>query len=326
VVVGSVNADLVLESRLPLPGETIAATAGGVIFPGGKGANQAAAAARLGCSTAFVGQTGKDAAAGVLRDALTGCGVSLDHLAAVDKPTGQAVIILQPGGENSIILVPGANADWAATPSPALDTLAHAKMLLLQREVPEAVSLCAARAAAKAGVPIVLDAGGDDSPVCGELLGLVTYLSPNETELARLSGRPTDGGEDQVLAAALALQQTAGVQNVLVKLGAHGCLLVPPPPGTPLRQLAFAAEQVVDTTGAGDCFTAAFAVGILEGMSASEAMRFASAAACLCVQKMGAMSSLPARAEVEALLASAPPGRTEDFATDIGVTIKVAFQ
>jgi ribokinase len=212
-VVGSVNADLVIVSRLPRPGETVSATGGGVTLPGGKGANQAATAGKLGYPTLFVGQTGRDAAAGLLREALAGCGVSLEHTASVDAPTGQAVIILQPGGENSIVIVGGANKAWAAPPEAALDavrgsaaqcsavqrsagssqrlTLCRcaqvrgAGLLLLQREVPESVSLAAARAAAAAGVPVVLDAGGDDEAISDDLLRCVTFFSPNETELVR---------------------------------------------------------------------------------------------------------------------------------------------
>ena len=123
VVVGSVNADLILESRLPLPGETISATGGGITVAGGKGANQAATAGKLGYSTAFVGQTGRDAAGGMLREALGACGVSLQHTPAVSAPTGQAVIILQPDGENSIIIVGGANVAWQAPDAAALDAV-----------------------------------------------------------------------------------------------------------------------------------------------------------------------------------------------------------
>jgi ribokinase len=327
VAVGSVNADLVVESRLPKPGETLCASGGGRVFPGGKGANQAAAAARLGLPTAFVGQTGRDGAGQLLRSALSDCGVTLHHCAQVDEPSGQAIIVLQPGGENSIIIVPGANAAWLEPGADALAAVASAKLLLLQREVPESVSLAAARAAFAAGVPVILDAGGDDSPICAELLRLATYISPNETELARLSGLSTSGGEEDVLRAARHLQTTQGARAVLVKLGAHGCLLVPPPPGAPLRQLAFKpARGVVDTTGAGDCFTAAFGVALVEGRTPAEALRFASAAAVLAIQTMGAMPSLPSRREVDELLASLPQPKVSDYKATSGETITIAFE
>lgn len=145
----------------------------------------------------------------MLRDALGGCGVLLTHTASVDAPSGQAIIILQPGGENSIIIVGGANVAWHAPSDAALEAVRrnpfasaltqrvrfqadvpllqvrYAGLLLLQREVPESVSLAAARAAHEAGVPVMLDAGGDDSPIAHELLRYVTFLSPNETELVR---------------------------------------------------------------------------------------------------------------------------------------------
>jgi len=301
IVVGSANADLFVHCRLPLPGETICATGGGEVLPGGKGANQAAAAARLCCPTVFVGQTGRDGAGAMLREQLAASGVLLEHTAEVAGPTGQAVILLQPDGENSIILVPGANAAWTTPQDHALDAVRSAGLLLLQREVPESVSLAAARAAHAAGVPVVLDAGGDEQPICAELLACITYLSPNETELARLTGLPTEG-EAGVLAACAALH-ARGVEHLLVKLGASGSLLSSRG-AEPVRQPAFRAPQVVDTTGAGDCFTAAFAVGLLEGLAPPAAMRFASAAACLCVQARGAMPSLPRRPAVDALLAA----------------------
>ena len=298
--------------RLPKPGETLAASGGGHYLPGGKGANQAAAAARLGHATALIGQVGSDGAGELLRGALAEAGVELGLLSTTAAaPTGQAIILLQPGGENSIIIVAGANAAWSAPPLSALAALADCGCcLLLQREIPDSVNLAAARAAHAAGVTVVLDAGGADGPLDPELLACVSILSPNETELSRLVGLPTTerGGEPSeplVLAAAAALQ-SQGVGTVLVKLGANGSMLVPPAPGAPLRQPALHAQSVVDTTGAGDCFTAAFAVALTEGLSSAEALRFASAAACICVQRLGAMPSLPSRGEVDALLASQP--------------------
>jgi ribokinase len=224
------------------------------------------------------------------------------------------------------------------------------------------------QAAQAAGVPVFLDAGGIEAPLSRELLQHITVLSPNETELARLSGLPTDTLE-QVQAAAAALQvsrelaglsrgdldcraplgvvcrrmgrrlsacgtssgrpatqgrrraqhwrapcaaqhgfpclawlQAQGVDQVLVKLGSDGSLLVPGQGQAPVRQPVIAAPQVVDTTGAGDCFTAAYAVGVLEGRPPQQAMQFASAAASICVRRPGAMPSLPGRDEVDALL------------------------
>ena len=326
VVVGSVNADLVLPvARVPAPGETLAA-AGLSFFPGGKGANQAAAAARLGYPTYFVGATGTDANAAPLRAALAGCGVRLDYLRETDGPSGTAVILLQPSGDNSIVIVGGANQDarsWQLS-APAEALIARAGGVLLQREIPEEANARVAALAAEAGVPVVLDAGGADAPLSEALLARVSLLSPNETELARLVGGGAPAGDaQQAEAAARALMARSGVPQVLVKLGADGSLLVGGGSGgsggggggsggsgsggsapRTLRQACVPAPQVVDTTGAGDCFTAAFAVATLEGMAPERALLFASAAASLCVRKAGAMPSMPSREEVDALLAT----------------------
>jgi ribokinase len=298
VVLGSVNADLYVEiDRLPLPGETLPG-GGAAVRPGGKGANQAAAAARLGCPVRFVGQVGSDTFAADLRAALAGARVDTAALATVPGPTGQAFILLQRGGENSIIIVGGANRAWDAPPAGFADLLAGAGTLLLQREVPPSVNLAAARAARGAGIPVVLDAGGDDGPLPAELLPLLTVVSPNESELARLTGMPT-GTHDEVLAAARALQ-AAGCGTVLVKLGARGCLLVG---REVLAQDAFRVP-VVDTTGAGDCFTGAYTAALIAGLPEGERLRQACAAAALCVQGKGALPSMPDGAAVAAFLAA----------------------
>ncbi|KAJ9527636.1 hypothetical protein QJQ45_025914, partial [Haematococcus lacustris] len=315
--VGSVNADLVLPiERLPLPGETLAAASLETV-PGGKasgnssfvphrrgwtqGANQAAAAAKLGYPTFFVGQVGCDANGVMLREALKSAGVDTTFLRQVPGSSGTALILLQQSGENSIIIVGGANqGGWELGPE-AQAAIAGAGALLLQREVPEHVNIQAAQLAKTAGVPVYLDAGGVDAPLAPDLLACLTLLSPNETELARLTHLRTDT-EEEIQAAAQKLQ-AQGVTSVLVKLGAQGSLLLPGAGQAAVRQPALPAPQVVDTTGAGDCFTAAYAVAALEGKPAAEALRFASAAGCICVQRSGAQPSLPSREEVDALLA-----------------------
>jgi ribokinase len=292
VTVGSINADLyVVIERLPLPGETLPGR-DAAVRPGGKGANQAAAVARLGRASRFIGQVGEDAFAPDLRRALSTAGVDVSALASVPGATGQALILLQRGGENSIILVGGANQAWPASPQVPL---AGAAAVLLQREIPEAVNLAVARAAVALGVPVVLDCGGSDAPLPDELLRHIAVLSPNETELARLTG------DDDIERSARTLL-ARGVGAVLVKLGSHGSLLIERD-RAPLRQGVFPVS-VVDTTGAGDCFTAAYAVALVEGRQPAERLRFAAAAAALCVTRLGAMPAMPTRAEVDALLAA----------------------
>jgi ribokinase len=300
LVIGSINADLYVEvPRLPGPGETIAGI-DAAVRPGGKGANQAVSAARLGVDTWFAGKLGSDAYAPPLRLALEGAGVETDLIEQVDGPTGQAVILLQPGGANSIIVVGGANREWVD-----LDDRVHARLrevgaLLLQGEIPDAINLEAAHAARGVGVPVILDAGGSGGVVLPALLPLVDILSPNEHELAVLSSMPTSTNEE-VLAAARALQ-AKGAHTLLVKLGARGAMLVPEQ-GKPVMHSAFAVN-VVDTTGAGDCFTAAYAVATVGGMQPQARLRFACAAAALSVMRKGAIPSMPNREAVKRFLMS----------------------
>jgi ribokinase len=255
-------------------------------------------------------QVGEDGHANLVKEALASAGVNLDHLNAVKGPTGHALVMLQPGGRNSIIIVGGANASW-----PRLDDgigqlsanvqqlIRQAGAVLLQREVPDTVNLEAAKIARIAKVPVIMDAGGAEGPIPEELLKFVTVLSPNETELARLTGMPTKSLEDVIDAAAKI--QEMGVKQVLVKMGEHGSVLVRED-GPPLMQAAILAPVVVDTTGAGDTFTAAYAVALIEHQSPIEALRFAAAAASLCVRSKGTIPSMPKRKAVMQLLADHP--------------------
>ncbi|DBA71361.1 TPA: hypothetical protein ACH3X2_011170 [Trebouxia sp. C0005] len=274
VVVGSVNADMMLQvDRFPKPGETLSAKAM-TTSAGGKGANQAAAAASLGYPTYFLGQVGTDANSQLLKDSLTKCGVDLSYLREIEGPSGTAMIMVDPSGENIIMIVGGANqSKWKFSESD------H-------------------KLGSSAGVTVVLDCGGADADVDPELLKHLTIISPNESELANLTDMPTESKE-QVEAAARSVQGK-GVDIVLAKLGTKGSMLIQK--DKILNQGILKADKVVDTTGAGDCFTGAVAVGILEGMSYQEAMKFAAAASSLCVGKPGAMPSLPDRASVDGLL------------------------
>lgn len=243
-----------------------------------QGANQAAAAARLGHNTFLVAQVGTDTNAAMLRGALGSAGVDTSLITSAEGPSGTAVILLQPSGENSIILVGGANTsdEWQITDA-ATAAIQSAGAVLLQREIPDVVNVIFAKIARSAGVPVILDAGGADGPLGHDLLTNLTLLSPNETELARLTGLPT-ANDAQVKAAAEALV-ASGVNRVLVKLGAQGSMLVDIY-GKVVRQRAARALHIVDTTGAGDCFTAAYVVAALRGLSDEEAMRFASEHTC----------------------------------------------
>ncbi|CAI7888149.1 unnamed protein product [Closterium sp. NIES-54] len=472
VVVGSANADVYVEvARMPLAGETVSATSG-CTLPGGKGANQAAAGARLGHPTYLIGQVGSDANGAMMSAALASTGVHVDHLVTLGAPasasssaamtsahpcvvaanaakaeaeaalgqahaaaqraqqaaatasresqaaaggnfrtgaasaaaataqaeaeaaaaaqraasaaaraaaeaaaaadgqseaaargaaaaaasaataaanmtggggdgsvaTGQAIVMLQADGSNAIIIVGGANMAWSKRrvegrgggrresffSEQAREAIRGAGMVLLQRELPDDVNAEAAELAGAAGVPVVLDMGGMDGPLPDAMLRRVAVMSPNETELSRLTGLPVSSIPDAERAALTLLAK--GVPKVLVKLGSSGSLLVSSSPLAPassssplsatlttgtdgsgrhvwqLRQPVVPARTVVDTTGAGDTFTAAYAVALLSGSSDADALLFASCAASLCVQKKGAMPSLPDRAAVQALV------------------------
>ncbi|CAN7098699.1 unnamed protein product [Brassica rapa subsp. narinosa] len=308
VVVGSANADIYVEiERLPKEGETISAKTGQTLA-GGKGANQAACGAKLDYPTYFVGRLGEDAhgklIAGALGGGSEGCGVRLDHVKSVkDEPTGHAVVMLQSDGQNSIIIVGGANMrGWPEKMSDdELEVVRNAGVVLLQREIPDSINVQVAKAVKKAGVPVILDVGGMDTPIPSELYDSVDILSPNETELSRLTGMPTETFEQ--ISQAVAKCHKLGVKQVLVKLGSKGSALFIEGE-KPIQQSIIPAAQVVDTTGAGDTFTAAFAVAMVEGKSHEECLRFAAAAASLCVQVKGAIPSMPDRTSVLKLLQS----------------------
>ncbi|KAL9322247.1 hypothetical protein ACSQ67_010300 [Phaseolus vulgaris] len=287
VVVGSANADICVEiERLPRAGETLEATC----------------SSRLNYPTYFVGQVGDDAYGSLVTDALRHSEVLLDSLTVVPSATtGHAVVMLESNGQNSIIYIGGANLScWPRIlPRQHLDLVAQAGIVLLQREIPDFVNAQVAQAARSAGVPVVLDAGGMDGPLPPELLNFVDILSPNETELGRLTGMPTESFED-IARAALKCHEL-GAKLVLAKLGHKGSALFVEG-RNPIQQPAILSKTVIDTTGAGDTFTSAFAVALVEGKSHRECLKFAAAAACLCVQVKGASPSMPDRISVLDLL------------------------
>jgi ribokinase len=301
-VVGSLNADLTVRvPRFPAPGETISGD-GFAIVPGGKGANQAAAAGRLGGRVAMIGQVGADAQGALLREALQAAGVDT-RLVAVDESaaTGVAVITIDAHGENEIILAAGANGTFAPERlAPALGALRSARVVLLQLEIPLATVLRAAAEARSAGAVVILDPA-PAIPIPDQLLSLADYVTPNERELAILvGGTPT--GDDTPLDAVDAMARTVlarGAARVLVKLGARGARLVAPEMARswPARQV-----HAVDTTAAGDAFNGALAAALTEGASLDQAVRFATTAASISVTRAGAQPSLPTRSEVEAVL------------------------
>ncbi|KAL4095442.1 hypothetical protein PRIC1_008816 [Phytophthora ramorum] len=310
LVIGSVNADIVVEiSRLPVRGETLSASKSdtGKFFPGGKGSNQAAAAGRiLGTNhptlcAKFAGQFGNDTHGEALKSALEGAGVDTALAGSPDCPSGQAFVFVYPDGDNSIVIVGGANRAWPdELPAALTDAIQSAAIVLLQCEIPERVNALVAKTAAETNVPVMWDTGGDDTPIPAELLPLLTYVCPNETELARLTKREVTNTDDAIVAAR-SLQEK-GAKNVLVTLGSDGSVFVPADGSELVHQKCFKVDKVVDTTGAGDCYRGAFAVAFAEGCAVQDCMARAAAASALCVQRPGALPSLPSGDEVVSFL------------------------
>ena len=313
LVVGSLNLDSIIEvDRLPTSGENVVARKPNAATAlGGKGANQAIAAARLarGDDTAsgveFVCQFGNDAHAAQLERVLADSGVRLGACGrSTEQSSGQGLVFLEPDGSVAAVVLGGSNeAAWTEAFARTLtERVAASSALLLQREIPEAVNEILAAAAHAAGVPVIYDVGGAERPLPESLLALLTYVCPNETELARLTSMPT-ASRDEVLAAARSLRDR-GASNVLVTLGAEGALLLTSA-GQVLEQPALAVPggTVVDATGAGDAFRAAFATALTEGRPLGECLRFASAAGAVAVSRLGAEPSLPTRDECDAVLA-----------------------
>lgn len=302
VVVGSLNSDLVaFLDRFPDAGETVRGR-DFKSFCGGKGANQAYAAGRLGASTAMVGQVGDDAAGAAQLENLQSAGVNIEFVwRDANAPTGTAVIGVDVARQNRIIVIPGANGTFTPARLEACQQLlANAEFVLIQLETPMETVQAAAEAAKSGSARVILDPA-PATPLSDRLLQNIDYLTPNLAELATLTGRLI-ADEASVVAAARELC-SRGAGKVIAKLGEHGAMLV-----TPQQVEHCPAFDVspVDTTAAGDCFNAAFSAALVSGKSESEALRFACAAAAVSVTRAGAQPSMPTRGEVQALLASCP--------------------
>jgi len=290
VVVGSINMDLVtLAPRFAGPGETVLGERF-LTVPGGKGANQAVAAARLGAEVTLIGALGDDAFGEQLREGLAREGIALDHVSRIDDCGSGTASITVAGGENEIIVVPAANA--RVTPAQveaAGDAIARADAVLVQMEIPLESVEATLRLGHRLGVPVILNpAPAQKLPT--EWLKLARYVTPNQHELAILLG--ADAQQDF-----RALMRQAPGPVVLTR-GGEGAWYRED--GEPMHQSGFAVD-VVDTTGAGDTFNGALAVFLHEGLP--QAVRKACAAAALSVTRLGAQGGMPTRVELDAWLA-----------------------
>ena len=296
VVIGSLNMDLSIRvPRIPLPGETIS---GGnlITFAGGKGANQAAACAHLGCQVTMVGAVGQDDFGQRMKEGLRKIGVNVSFIreeAAI--PSGTAMILVDEAGENVIVLSPGANSNVRI--DPVVEEIIHsAKILLLQLEIQPEIVIQAINIASDAGVPVLLNpAPAIHLPP--EIFSKVDFLIPNETEASIMSGVDVVDIASAERAANLLLER--GTRNVIITMGANGAFWA-----TAHSTQVIPAMKInpVDTTGAGDAFIGGFAAALVDGKTIESALHIASAAGALAALKVGAQSSLPNRQELEQFL------------------------
>jgi ribokinase len=290
VVAGSLNLDLVGRApRIAGPGETVLGTSL-ARHHGGKGGNQAVAAARLGAAVRFFGAVGSDAAGDELRAGLAAEGIDIGGVARIEGASGTALITVSDAGDNAITVLPGANFAVAPPGAQALRALVGARALLLQQEIAPAVNLAWAQAARAARVPVLLNAAPADAAAAAALLPWVDLLLVNEGELAALAAATKSGGHEAGL----------GPPVVVTTLGAAGCRLWH-------RGRAIAvpghAVPVVDTTGAGDTFAGALAAALVAGKALVAAVNEANLAAALACRHAGARSGMPERAELDRALA-----------------------
>jgi ribokinase len=295
LVIGSLNADLVARApHFPQPGETISGDDLQIIA-GGKGANQAVAAARQGAKVAMLGRVGKDGFGDTLLENLKNNHVDTSNIERDDSSTGTAIIVVDANGQNSIVLSAGANGkvspadvDHASLLSPSL--------LLLQLEIPIPTVLHAAQRASENNIRVILNPA-PAQPLPDELISLVDFIIPNENELSLLTDLEVKDVPSAEQSARALLKR--GAKNVIVTLGSKGALFAS---STQATLVDAYQVDVIDTTAAGDAFIGGFASALLRGVKVEEAVKYANACGALAATKFGAQPSLPDKDEVESFL------------------------
>lgn len=300
VVIGSVNMDLVVRApHVPRPGETVLGHDFSTI-PGGKGANQAVAAARLGADCRFVSRVGDDAFGQRLLASMKAVGVNCDHVSVTEAvATGVALIVVDELGENAICVAGGANTKLSVEDIEAAKPLiASAKVCLLQLEIPLETACYAIRMAKSLGVEVIVDcAPAPDPATVPQSLFEADILTPNETEAQILTGEPASGKREAKFVAAALVER--GARNVVLKLGEKGSLCFD---GVRFDHVPPFKIKPVDTTAAGDAFSAALAVSRAKGMSLPEAVLYANAAGAAACLKFGAQPAMPSAEEIRTLM------------------------
>lgn len=300
LVIGSLNMDMVIEmKRMPIVGETVLGTKMTYV-PGGKGANQAYAAARLGGDVKMLGCIGEDDFGRTQKSNLAKCGVDTDDFKQTGtQGTGMASIYVDECGDNTVVVVPGANMECNVSYLKKNDeALQECDYVILQMEICCDAIYYAISRARELGKTIILNPAPVPDSLPDEIFSMLDYITPNESELMKLCGKEGESVEDYVEGARQLLEK--GVKNVLVTLGKKGALFV-----NKETEELFPARKVsaVDTTAAGDCFNGAFAVALAEGRELSEALMFANAASSIAVTRNGAQTSIPTREETDEVLA-----------------------
>lgn len=296
VVVGSLNMDLVTRApRLPRGGETLIGESFCTI-PGGKGANQAVAAARLGAKVSMVGCVGSDAYGQELRGALLAEGIDCQPVSVVAGSSGVALIVVDDNSQNAIVIVAGANGVLTPDVLDRFDeVLRGADVIICQLEVPDATVGHALKRGRELGKTVILNPAPASRPLPADWYACIDYLIPNESEAAVLSGLAVDSLETAEAAATQLL--AAGAGKVIVTLGAQGLMFAN---GASFQHFPAPLVKAVDTTAAGDTFVGGFAAALADGKSEVEAIRFGQVAAALSVTRAGAQPSIPTLLEVQA--------------------------